>query len=645
MSIRMRGAYLGLLLGILCASVSWAQSLSTVMVPMRDGVRLASDCYLPAGPGPFPVVLIRTIYGKGGSAGDANAYLSLGYAVVVQDTRGRFESEGVNNGFESDGWGPLQDGIDTLAWIRAQPECNGRIATAGGSALGITQVLNAAAGGEITCQIIRVAPSQFHSGVSYMGGVFVKNLVEDWTTATGIAHTIPIYKAHPTNDDYWSYYDAEARVEHVTAPALHMGGWFDIFQQGTIDNFVSRQHNGGPGAKGNQKLIIGPWTHGLSNAGGELSYPTTGAPNSTSYQVRFLDCWLNGTDNGIMSEPAVNYYVVGAVGEAGAPGNVWRTAEDWPPFPTVERELCAAADGALTMGAAGAGDDALTFTYNPANPCPTVGGQNLMMAAGVMDQRPVSGRPDVLRFATPPLTRPMEIAGRVRARLYVSSDAPDTDFTAKLVDIYPNGREMLMLDSIQRVKFRNSDVTADPLVPGQVGVLDVDMWSISLIVNTGHRIGLQISSSNYPRFEINPNTGDDFPGANPPRVAHNTLHTGAQYPSALILPLRDSDNDALPDYDEAGIGTDPNDPDTDGDWFTDKEEVDGDSDPTAPTSIPWPVGDVNHSHKVDAADVQAVINGVLGRPTAFRTDIDLSGESDARDVQLVINAVLHPPAP
>jgi predicted acyl esterase len=550
-----------------------AQSLTTVMVPMRDGVRLATDCYVPAGPGPFPVILVRTIYGKSGSAAFAQEYLNLGYAVVIQDLRGRFDSEGVNNGFESDGWGPLQDGIDTLAWVRAQPQCNGKVGTVGNSALGISQILNAAAGGNIDCQLVHVAPCEFYGYVSYMGGVFLKNLVEGWTTSTGIAHTIDLYKAHPTRDSFWSYYDARSRASQVTAPGLHLGGWFDVFQQGTIDNFTTRQHDGGQGARGNQKLVIGPWGHNRSSTIGELTFPRSALPTLQPIQEMFIEHWLEGTENGVMNEAPVNYYTMGAVDEAGAPGNEWHAAGDWPPFPTVQRAYRAAAGNVLSSEAAAQDDDALTFTFDPSNPCPTRGGQNLMMAAGPMDQRPVSTRADVLRFATQPLPRPVELTGRVHARLYVSTDAPDTDFTAKFVDIYPDGREMLMLDGIQRVKFRDSDVTPSPLPIGQIGVLEVDLWSISLIVNAGHRIGMQVSSSNYPRFEVNPNNGDDFPGAHPLRVAHNTLHTGAQYPSALYLPLRDSDGDALPDYDEAAFGSDPLRADTDGDGLSDYQEA------------------------------------------------------------------------
>jgi putative CocE/NonD family hydrolase len=427
----------------------------------------------------------------------------------------------------------------------------------GNSALGISQILNAAAGGNIDCQLVHVAPCEFYGYVSYMGGVFLKNLVEGWTTSTGIAHTIDLYKAHPTRDSFWSYYDARSRASQVTAPGLHLGGWFDVFQQGTIDNFTTRQHDGGQGARGNQKLVIGPWGHNRSSTIGELTFPRSALPTLQPIQEMFIEHWLEGTENGVMNEAPVNYYTMGAVDEAGAPGNEWHAAGDWPPFPTVQRAYRAAAGNVLSSEAAAQDDDALTFTFDPSNPCPTRGGQNLMMAAGPMDQRPVSTRADVLRFATQPLPRPVELTGRVHARLYVSTDAPDTDFTAKFVDIYPDGREMLMLDGIQRVKFRDSDVTPSPLPIGQIGVLEVDLWSISLIVNAGHRIGMQVSSSNYPRFEVNPNNGDDFPGAHPLRVAHNTLHTGAQYPSALYLPLRDSDGDALPDYDEAAFGSDP----------------------------------------------------------------------------------------
>jgi putative CocE/NonD family hydrolase len=508
---------------------------------MRDGVKLATEAYLPAEGGPaFPVVLARSVYGRGPGKQLAEGYNKRGIAFVVQDTRGRGDSEGGQDMvFLDDGWGERRDGLDTVKWIREQPWCNGKVGSWGGSALGITQILMAGAGTDLEAQSILVAASDFYGQLSYQGGVFYKELIEKWIAGQESEHIIALWKSHPTYDAFWKGFNAELRAPQVTAPGMHVGGWFDIFGQGTINNYVSRQHNGGPGAKGTQKLIMGAWPHGITRDVGELKLHENSGFDVDGYEARFFENYLLGKDNGIAKEPAVHYYTLGACGEEGAPGNEWRTAEDWPPFPTKETAYLLMPDNGLTTDAASVKEGQFTYVYDPKNPCPTQGGANLYMdhGAGPMNQLKIGEREDVLKFSTPPLEAPFEITGRVKVRLFVSTDAPDTDFPAKLVDIYPDGREFLMLDGIRRLKFRNGCEKAEPLPAGEVGEVEIDLWSISLIVNKGHRIGVQISSSNYPRFELNPNTGEDFPGAEL-RPAKNTVYTGGRYPSALVLPVR-----------------------------------------------------------------------------------------------------------
>ncbi len=514
-------------------------SAETVMLPMRNGVKLATDVFLPSKNGAaYPVVLVRTVYNKSQGAMLAGVFKALGMAMVVQDTRGRFASEGKDMVFGDDGWGERQDGADTVAWIKKQAWCNGKIGTWGGSALGITQVQLAPATQDVTAQTIIVASSKFYGQTAYQGGVFMKSLAEQWIAAQKSVWMLDIWRANPTDNDYWRGFNAEEQAPKVTAPAVHVGGWFDIFQQGTINNFITRQHQGGEGARGNQKLIIGPWTHGPKKDPGDLILRDNYvALDFNLYSARFLKHWLEGEQNGIMAEPAVNYYTLGDVFDDKAPGNEWRTASDWPPFATIATPYYLVQGGTLSTAPADSAGSA-TYAYDPKDPCPSKGGQNLTIPAGPYDQREVSGRPDVLRFATDPLTAPTEVTGSVHAVLYVSTDAPDTDFTAKFVDIYPDGREILMLDNIRRLKFHHGYDKADPPAPGTVTQLDLDLWSISLILNKGHRIGVQVSSSNYPRFEKNPNTGDDFPKEDNLRVAHNTLYMDKDHPSALILPLR-----------------------------------------------------------------------------------------------------------
>jgi putative CocE/NonD family hydrolase len=311
----------------------------------------------------------------------------------------------------------------------------------------------------------------------------------------------------------------------------------------TIDAFTSRENKGGEGAKGANRLIMKWSTHG-----GDVTREYRHNPNRYSLNIAqimgaFFAGHLQGNAEALAAIPKVHYYTMGADSE-GAPGNEWRTADAWPPFTTTDTAFYLHPDGTLTTDAPTAPDAALSFTFDPANPVPTRGGPNLVLPAGPFDQREViAGREDLLAFATAPLEAPVEITGRVTVKLAVSSDAPDTDFTAKLVDIYPTGddRQILMLDSIRRVKTRlGYDKIAPPLNgPEDIVELEIDLQSISWIFNTGHRIGLHISSSNHPRFELNPNTGEDFPQPGQPGVkARNTIHLSTAHPSAIHLPIR-----------------------------------------------------------------------------------------------------------
>ncbi len=506
---------------------------------MRDGVRLATEIYLPDGGGPCPVVLARSVYGRTFGPQWGPAWLEKGIAFAAQDCRGRGDSEGTDLGFLADGWGEARDGADTVAWLRAQPWCNGKIATLGGSALGIVQILAAPSTPWITCQSIVVAPASLYGNVTYQGGVFRKEMMEGWLAAQKLPHVLELWKAHPGYDAFWRGFDAERAADRVTAPAVHVGGWWDCFGQGTLEAFMSRQHEGAPPARGNQKLIMGPWLHGPKREPGDVTLAENfDAVDFNKYTQRFFRYWLLGEQNGIMDEPAVQYYTVGDLSDPNAPGNEWRTASDWPPFATESTPFYLNPDGSLHAEQVADSSGGLTFMYDPANPVPSLGGATLLHKPGVYDQRPVSGRPDVLKFATAPLSAPLEITGRVTVRLYVSTDARDTDFTAKLLDIYPDGREILMLDGIQRLKFRHGCEMPDYLLPGEIAEVEIDLWSISLIFNAGHRIGLHVSSSNFPRFEVNPNTGKDFPVEGEPlAVAANTVYTGVRHPSALILPV------------------------------------------------------------------------------------------------------------
>lgn len=514
-----------------------------VSIPMMDGTKLATDIYRPQPEGgPWPVILARSTYGRVG--GPVDELLAQGYAVVAQDVRGMGASEGEEFVFHADGWRTgLTDGVDTVAWIRAQSWCNGKIGTWGGSALGITQMLLAPATRDVAAQFIEIAPSDLYEDMFYQGGVFRKSLLEGWLPFIGQAHLLEVYKSHPLRDDFWSFYNVEAQAADITSPALFIGGWYDLFNQGTLDGFSSRETQGGPGARGNTYLVMKWSTHMDQPVADYKLHQNISALNITQLRDAFYARFLKDDPEPLTAFAKVNYYVLGADTE-GAPGNEWRKADTWPPFPTIATPYYLHADGTLSTEPPAEENAAKTFAFDPKNPSPTHGGANLLLPAGPFDQRPVlAGRQDLLSFATGALAEPMEITGRVRVKLFIASDAPDTDFAAKLVDIYPAGddRQILMLDSIRRVKSRlGYDRAAPPLSgPDEVVALEIDLQSTSWVFDTGHRIGLYVSSSNYPRFEVNPNTGADFPAEGTEmRVAQNTVHMSKNRPSALILPLR-----------------------------------------------------------------------------------------------------------
>lgn len=519
-----------------------AETPQHVMLPMPDGVRLATDIYLPkAETAAWPVVMIRSTYGRGL---DPKEFLTQEYAVVIQDTRGMGDSEGENFVFQADGWRPgLTDGADTVAWIKQQPWCNGKIGTHGGSALAMTQILLAPATRDVAAQYMEAVPANFYDDAMYHGGVFLKNMLEGWLAAIKQPHIIPVYKSHNTCDEFWGSYNTLAKAADITAPAMFVNGWYDIFQQGTLDAFTSRQMNGGPGAKGNNYLVMRWSSHGPDVSTDYKLNENRFDLHISKIRKAFFDRFMKDDADALDGIPHVHYYVMGA-DTPGAPGNEWRTAETWPPFETTATPFYLHADNAMSKDAPAGDAASAEFTFDPKDPYPTLGGANLLIPSGAFDQRKFSApRTDLLKFASAPLDAPVEVTGRITVKLFVSTDAPDTDFTAKLVDVYPSGddREIIMLDSIRRVKTRDGCEKFAPLLtgPDQVVPLEIDLSSISWIFAPGHRIGLHVSSSNYPRFELNPNTGEDYPvEGGEMRVVHNRVHLDAAHPSALILPLR-----------------------------------------------------------------------------------------------------------
>jgi predicted acyl esterase len=514
----------------------------TFMVEMRDGVHLATDVYLPdGGSDPHGAILVRTPYNKNGSGmGD---WANKGWPSIVQDTRGRFQSEGIDTIFRD----AHTDGPDSLEWISSQNWSNGKVATIGGSATGIVQYLMAGANPEeLTCQYIGASTPNLYTTV-YPGGQFRKNMLESWLQNQGSSYVLPELWAHENYSlEYWTNVSLEDNWQDVNVPALHLGGWYDCFCQGLIDGFMGYQYDGGTGAAGKSKIIIGPWTHALfgKRLQGELLYPENAKDTfSAEYWDEILEQYILEESNDFENRPNVVYYVMGDVTNSEALGNFWRYTDDWPPE-SIEDEWYFHENEFLSMDSPGS-YDSLTYNYNPDNPVPTKGGTNLYPLAptwaGPYDQRSVENRADVLLFTSDVLTEPYEATGPIKARLYVSSNCPDTDFTVKLTDVYPDGRSMLITDGILRMRNRNGCDHWEFMEDGQVYEVEVDLWSTSYIWDTGHKIRVAVSSSNYPRYLANPNTEDGINQNTENVIAENTLYLDSSCPSCIILP-RYNDN-------------------------------------------------------------------------------------------------------
>jgi putative CocE/NonD family hydrolase len=312
-------------------------------------------------------------------------------------------------------------------------------------------------------------------------------------------------------------------------PFVNVGGWYDIFSAGTVENFMGLQTQGAGKARGNQKLVMGAFGHGALS--GDLKYPPDAADRRLMDPFRWFDFWLKGVQNGADKEPAVRYYMMGDTMEQGSPGNEWRSANAWPPASTITPYYLASG-GELTTTPPGASKD--TFSYDPRNPVPTIGGNNLTLPKGPMDQRAVGTREDVLRYQTEPLAQAVEIAGNIEAELTVSTDAEDTDFMVKLVDVYPNGYEALVLDQAFRMRYHAGFDKAARVEKGKAYTIKVNLWPTALAFNRGHRIAVHVSSSNAPRFERHTNTWEPLRSYDQAVIARNTVHLGK---SRVMLPV------------------------------------------------------------------------------------------------------------
>jgi putative CocE/NonD family hydrolase len=553
-----------------------------VAVPMRDGVKLYADVYRPATPGKYPVIVSRTPYSteRFPSAFEAPVFFARrGYVFVFQDVRGRHESEGKWEPFRND----IEDGYDTIEWAAAQPWSNGKVGMQGGSYLGHVQW--------------RAAMSKPPHLVAMFPAVAATSLYHDWITLNGGwrlsfnfgwgpvrqesrimqnpgAHTmadgsqnisydatqwhLPLndmqrlagrnaqfyrdWITHPDYDAYWKKLNAEEVFEQIAVPVHTFGGWFDIFSQGTLRGYAGMSTKGAnERARKGSRMVIGPWGHGSSQKYGDIDFGPHAHLDQHTLELRFYDLWLKGEQNGLEKEPPVTLFVMGR-GE-------WRQESEYPLARTQYRKMYFASagkantnrgDGKLSWQApqASAGTD--SYRYDPNNPVPSLGGNNCCgtpTPAGPRDQRPVENRGDVLVYTSDFLTEPVEITGPVKMVLHAASDARDTDFVAKLIDVFPDGRAISVAEGIVRARYRAGTDKPALLEPGKVYEFTIDLVGTSNEFARGHRIRVDVTSSHFPQFDRNPNTGEPFGTSAVVKVATQTVHHSAQYPSHVLLPV------------------------------------------------------------------------------------------------------------
>jgi putative CocE/NonD family hydrolase len=552
-----------------------------VPVRMRDGVTLYADVYRPVGEGRHPVLVSRTPYSteRFPTAYDAAVYLAQrGYVYVFQDIRGRHESEGRWEPFFDD----EKDGYDTVEWAAKQPWSDGKVAMQGGSYLGQNQwrAAQAAPPSLVTIFPMVSSTSLYHDWITLNGGWrlsfnfgwgpvrqesrIMQNPGPHTVNGLRAIHYdqvqwhLPLntmqqvvgrnarfyddWLAHPDYDAYWRPLNAEELFDKISIPVHTFGGWFDIFSQGTLRGYVGMSQKGATEkARRGSHIVIGPWGHGPSQKFGALDFGPEANVDALALQLRWYDYWLKGIDNGLANEPPVKLFVMGR--------NEWVYEREYPLARTEYKPFYFASSGAANSSR---GDGQLTwdkpagtsaadrFRYDPDDPVPSLGGNNCCgtpTPTGPMDQRPLEGRRDVLVYTSDFLTEEVEATGPVKVVLYASSDAVDTDFVAKLVDVHPDGSSYNMAEGILRARYRDSLSKPALLTPGQVYRMEIDLVGTSIAFQKGHRIRVHVTSSHFPQFDRNPNTGAAFGTTNKMKVAQQTVYHDAERPSHLVLPV------------------------------------------------------------------------------------------------------------
>ncbi len=511
----------------------------TIMISLRDGEELPTDLFFPKDHNgePLPCILVRTPRSRPVSNPIYGPMAEWGYVVAIQDTRNVVDVDGSAVPYITD----QMDGYDTVEWLANADFTNGKIGTIGKSALGITQLLMApSAPDALKCQYITVgAPSLYHHAI-YPGGQLRKIQIEGWlgdhsrNGATG-----ELLSEHRQYDEFWNFVDSVAKADEINASAIHYGGWYDTFSQGTIDAFTSRQTKGGELAKGKQKLIMGPWTHHNSpevRKLGDFTVPTGLEKLPDSFLAKqWFASQLKGEHNEIDEMPAVTYYVMGPFDGSPSKGNVWKTAESWP-VPAEEVAFHLTPELELLDGSTPEGETHFSYIYDRDDPTPTIGGRNLFLEAGPKDQRPLEERGDVIVFTSRPLAEDLEVTGRIKANIHFASEQLDTDLVVRLTDVYPDGRSILISDGITNINTLLSDEQKEALKKGEATEVEVDLWSTSIVFGRGHRIRVSVSSANYPRYEkalhkafVN--------GKLIPSVTKNKIFVGKDHDSRIVLPV------------------------------------------------------------------------------------------------------------
>ena len=532
-------------------------------IPMRDGVQLAANVFRPGDAARVPTILVRTPYGKGEDiTPHYEAFVQRGYAIVVEDVRGRYESEGVFKPLEQEG----KDGYDTIDWIARQPWSDGKVGMMGGSYLGIVQWKAALTNNPHLKAIFPVVSGdddyrdRFYSpgGAMKIGNRL--NWMADNLRTPGylpdfnrfIWH-LPVRNAdvaatgqvsdmfqdavnHPAFDHFWKSISTREKLARIKVPVFAAGGWYDNFAESDLQAYTVLRRNSNV-----NRILIGPWAHNMSYKFQNVDFGPHSSVSLRTLQLEWFDQWLKARDTALLSKPPVRVFLMGA--------NRWMEEREWPParakmtpFYLESHKAANTLNGTGTLAARPARSQAPdTFVFDPRNPVPTRGGavccNPKIFPWGPMDQRPVERRQDVLVYSTAPLKKSVEVVGPIKVILYVTTSARDTDFTAKLVDVLPGGEARNLTDGILRMRYRDSLETPQLAKPGEVYKLTIEAGPTANLFEKGHRIRLEISSSNFPRFDRNPNTG--APVAEETRLlkATQTVYHDRLRPSQLVLPV------------------------------------------------------------------------------------------------------------